>query len=113
MKFQLGRKEVLWYVPKYRGISREVTVLKVGRKWAGIDLLDGDSFHRIDIVTLIVGGKYSSPGQCYLSKEVYETKVLVDKAWDALKKNIPYWASENITLEDILKAKDLLGLKYE
>lgn len=62
-----------------------MTVNKVGRKWAAIDM-----HMRIDINTLAAdGGNYSSPGQCYLSKEAYEAEVLLNETWDRFKDHVP------------------------
>lgn len=62
MKLSEGQK--LWWVPQHSlGMKgREVTVLKVGRKWAELD--NGE---RIDLETLISdGGRYAPNGRCYL-----------------------------------------------
>lgn len=64
---------------------REVTIEKVGRKWAY--LLDTD--YRIDINTLrIDGGNYLSPGRCYLTLAHYENEVLQYRIWNIFRNTI-------------------------
>jgi hypothetical protein len=68
---------------KYRS-SEEVTVLKVGRKWATLD-----NQARIDLSDWLAdGGAYSSPGRCYLSKQEYDDEQeLLDK-WETFAKRV-------------------------
>lgn len=109
-KLTVGQK--LWFVSNHRGFrdQREVTVLRVGRKWADI----GRRL-RIDVESLIVdGGDYSSPGRCYTSKEEYERIRNRALAWnkftrDIHNKNIP----DSVTTEDIFEAARLLGIDIE
>lgn len=108
MSLQVGQK--LWYVPndKRWGKEQEIEVTKVGRKWANVGYLG-----RIDIETLSVDGRgYSSPGQCYLSREEWERNEVLSDAWWEFKELIKKTNKrpEGITIESIEQAKRLLGL---
>lgn len=85
MTLKIGDR--LWYVPGNRnGSPRHVTVLSVGRKWADIG---GGT--RISIETLKAdGGKYTSPGTCYPSKEEYEAEQALDRAWRRFENMVRY-----------------------
>lgn len=106
-KLSIGQK--LWWVPHQRKWQqpKEVTVLKVGRKWAQLD-----NNERIDLETFIAdAGQYSSPGRCYLSQEEYEAKVTIGSAWSNLKRSIDYKSPpDGVTVEDIEAARQLLRL---
>jgi len=101
--------QVLWFVLTHSRHSqpKDVTVLKVGRNWAQID-----NGMRICVETLVAdGGPYSPPGCCYLSKEVYEAEVALDKAWRELAKTIQYKSvPDGVTVTDIAAARNLLRL---
>lgn len=106
-KLQEGQK--LWWVysSNRRGQPREVTVTKVGRKWAQLD-----NNCRIDIETLLAdGGDYMSPGCCYLSKDIYDSGVALQKAWSEMKRDIQYASTpEGVTVVDIQAARTLLRM---
>jgi len=99
--------QTLWWVPQRSKYAQEVVVLKIGRKWAQLD--NGE---RVDIATLVAdAGGYSPSGRCYLSKEAYEEKVALSKAWSALVdsfrcRNVP----DGVTVDDIEAARKLLRL---
>lgn len=102
----VGKK--LWWVPKEptRRPCRNVEVLKVGRKWATLS-----NGHRIAIDSFIAdGGKYSSPGRCYESKEQYTSIRRLNMAWEKfthilyLQRTVP----DGVTIDDIEAAKKLL-----
>lgn len=106
----VGQK--LWYVPNGYGNRRpdpyEVTITKVGRKWATV----GESWRqeRIDLETLQADGKgYSSPGCCYLSRELYEAEVERQALWSILTRKIQHTrCPDEIGIEDIKQAMQLL-----
>ena len=106
-KLQEGQK--LWWVysSSRRGQPREVTVTKVGRKWAQID-----NNCRIDIETLLAdGGDHMSPGGCYLSKDIYDAEVALQKAWSGMKRDIQYAPiQDGVTVVDIEAARTLLRM---
>jgi len=81
--FEVGQK--LWFVrsEKRSGQPQEVTVEKVGRVWATLDFhMRCDSSGRVD------GGQYSSPGHCYVSREVYELEQSRLNAWWKFKRDL-------------------------
>ena len=83
----------LWWVPnrnRYQN-EKEVTVLKVGRKWAQLD-----NHERIDIETLVAAsGNYSPSGRCYISREEHEQKKALEQAWRKLKEDFQYKSAPN------------------
>jgi hypothetical protein len=110
-KFIVG--QTLWFV-YYKGYSSsprpdcEVTITKVGREWLTLS-----SGHRVDKHTLIADGKgYSSPGRCYLSREIYEKRVATLKAWRDFSSTIdPRNPPDLASLESIAQAMRLLNLE--
>jgi hypothetical protein len=101
-KLSVGQK--LWFVPSgRRGDPKEVTILKIGRKYA--DIGNGS---RVDVKTLHVDGRnYSSPGTCFLSRDAHETEVATAKAWDELKQlfNRTWIRPKGVTLSQIQNAR--------
>ena len=111
-KIQAGQK--LWSVVDFRHgrnidppKQSEVSVTKVGRKYA--DLSSGD---RIIVETLdIDGGQYGSPGKCYASKEVYDSTEGVVLAWKKLRQDLSDWTPPaGVTIADINAARALLHI---
>ena len=107
--FTVGQR--LWLVPNkyvgYMGEPREVEIEKVGRVW----LTTKNGQYRISAETLTVdGGQYSSPGQCYLSKEAWEAEVQLRRAWEAFRGEISSEGSppNKLTVERIKEARELL-----
>ena len=99
----------LWYVPSDIRFRKPefVTVTKVGRKWASLNWRG----YRISIDDLRVDGDaYSSPGQCYLSKEEYDQAMERQSAWKALY-DLMRWQSvcpDGVDIADIRQARSLL-----
>ena len=116
-KLEVGQK--LWLVTNgWRGGFRsalpgeEVTVTKVGRKWAE---LDHGRKTRIDINTLRVDsqGFGHSPGRCYLSREVYEIEVRDSETWRVFHNwtRDKYGKPDGLTADAIREAAKLLGFE--
>lgn len=107
----VGQK--LWLVPQRGyGVPREVTVAKIGRKWA---TLDGWRESRIDKETLWMdGGVYTSPGRCYLSREEWEESQRLSGAWGVLKTLIAdRWnRPDGVTIADMRAAANLLRVEW-
>lgn len=102
----------LWavYNESRRGQSCFVTVEKIGRKWATLKGYYG----RINKDTLAAdGGQYSSPFQCYESKEEYEEKALTQRMWDSLRKRLPYSAPDHLLPIDIGRIAGILKIDIE
>lgn len=96
----VGQK--LYYVPAHTwsGEGREVKVDKVATKWiyCGARL-------RIDLKNLMADGEgYGTAGRCYLSKEIYDKKIRLDKMWSDVHKlfNRQYSRPSHITERDII-----------
>lgn len=111
MSLTVGQK--LWFVysDRRRGNSLELTVTKVGRKWASTCSSGWPESYRINIETLRAdGGQYTSPGRAYLSREAYEAELAVDTAWRNLKRWMDgaYSPPSGISIVDIASAAALL-----
>jgi hypothetical protein len=106
--------QTLVFVPSSRrGQPTEVTVTKVGRRWADIE---PPYIGRVDIDTLSVdGGNHSSPGRCYLSMEDYETEKATNQAWLDFWRTIDRKHSrpKGVTVEVIHNVVEILGLESE
>lgn len=102
--------QTLWYVPR-RGSSQEVTIEKIGRRWA---TLAPHWCGRIDITTLAVGGgQYTSPAQCYLSEGAY-TKWRTDlELWFLFRRLLDRTTMPQGGADAIRQAAALLGLELE
>lgn len=102
--------QVLWFVPSapHYGNPREVTVTKVGRKWAEIDTAG----IRIGVNTLYADGRgYMSPGQCWTDRTEYEAWTELLNEWDAFRKRVNdcYRMPESVTIEGVRAASKALG----
>lgn len=82
MTLHLGQELLFVNNEKRTGAPFMVTVTKLGRKWATLD----SGVYRIDINTLIADGRqFSSPGRCWLSRELYEAEERRTAAWERLR----------------------------
>jgi hypothetical protein len=104
----VGQKLYFVGAHRYNAGGKDVVVKKVGRKWA--TLQDGE---RIDLQTLHMdGGGYTSPGTCWLSRELYEAEMARVDAWDVLRMYMhrTMWRlPDNMTLEQIRQVADIIG----
>lgn len=109
MPVTIGQK--LWLVP-IRGFGQphEVTVGRLGRKWAYIG--EGRSEQAFDPDSGYLDGKgYSSPGRLYRSQEHYEDMVAAEKAWQRLVSELRYMSPPaNVGISQICEARKLLGI---
>jgi hypothetical protein len=103
----------LWFVSSQRhgGEPREVTVGKIGRKWATIS----SGADRIDRETLVAdGGQYISPGRCYLSQQAYEDAKRLSDDWRAFTTDVEktrWHVPPGVTPETIAHVRAILNLK--
>lgn len=92
--------------------SHEVTVERVGRKWAYLAGPYGlrDDF-RIDIDTLQIDrrGPFSL-GRVYASREEWEAINARRKMWERFRGNVPFHPPTGVGTDDIRKAAALLGI---
>ena len=101
----------LWWVWRNgrRGEPCEVTVVKVGRKWAELS-----NRYRIDLIGMWAdGGKYMSPGACYLSREHYERAVALSRKWLRFQNAVRRRSSEGTTIDAIEAAASALGIELK
>jgi hypothetical protein len=103
-----GQKLV--YVPHdtRRAQPHEVTVERVGRKWAYLAGNQG----RIDDALVVDGGNYSSPGRCYGSWQEYEETTELAKAWNEFWRAIQnrHKCPDGVTVEKISRARAILNI---
>lgn len=104
MTFYVGQTVFLRYRDerphKRNGVDLfEAKITKVGRKWADLDGTHG----RFNMDTMRMdGGQYSSPGDVFYSRELYEETVLRNELWGRLKAiTSPYTCPEHLSLEDV------------
>ncbi|MFO0236419.1 MAG: hypothetical protein ACK53Z_00225 [Betaproteobacteria bacterium] len=102
-------QELYWEWSEYshkKNTGEMVKITKIGRRW--LELSNG---YRADAATLYAdGGKYSSPGRCFLNREAREAERARDAAWTALRNRMQYQAPDKVSAEDIAHATRLLGL---
>lgn len=106
--------QTLWYVntrsPSYPH-GGEAVVTNIGRKWA--ELNDG-RYPRINIETMEAdGGKYSSPGRCWLSQLDYDMDTSRTHVWNIFVKRVRdqyYTPKSGITEQAIRDAASLLNI---
>ena len=99
----------LWFVPSHRsGSPYEVTVTRVGRKWAEID----GSYHgtRADRLTWAIDGRgYIAPGVLWPSKHAFEEEIARQTEWrDVMRSQNVYHAPDGVTRADIAAIKAIL-----
>lgn len=106
----LTARQVVWYVP-WHGNPRNMTVSKVGRKWAATE-------ERPDLKILIGTDEVHVPnfgrvGTIYLSREAREEQARLSAAWDDVRKDLygKVTRPDAVTVEDINAARRLLGLE--
>jgi hypothetical protein len=108
----VGQKLIFVPGERRRGVGPvEVTVERVGRKWAAIS-----NGYRIGVDDLVAdGGQYSCPGRCYLSREEYDAKARAEAAWRALARAIDQrWnPPEGVGAAEIEAAAKMLGLTLD
>lgn len=106
-KLEVG--QVLWFVHsdhRRRGGPRAAKVVKIGRLWATLDI-----HYRVDIRSLWAdGGRYSSPGRCYVNLEAYEQEQRLTEAWRQFHQDVSRQCRvpAHVTLEDIQAATALI-----
>lgn len=108
----------LWYVPEnrrmagYGGEPRELVVTKVGRQWATVNDPRG-TIRRVHMENLRADGEgYTSPGQCYRSREAYEVWLETSTAWGDLLKALDrkYYPPEGMTAQRVRLALGMLQM---
>jgi len=106
--FQVGQKLFASFGGGRNRNDCWMEITKVGRKW-----LELDGHYRADISDLVIDGRgYSSPGKCYLNKEEHDAEVALTNAWSSLTRAFPMYSKpKHLTIEDIEKVKQILGIK--
>lgn len=110
MTLRIGQK--LWFVPNGRPWieAREVTIMRLGRKWLYVDFNHYQICRRALTVRARKG--YDSLGQCWLTKAEYERWLRRHGAWRHFRRQVQdkWGPPESVTLEQIQAASDLLRL---
>lgn len=92
LSYHVGQR--LWFVPNFNinrsNREQEVEVVKVGIKWVSISILGRDiKPMRFDPINgRVDGGKYSSPGTVYFSREIYDAEKLRCALWRRLSEHL-------------------------
>lgn len=97
----------LFYVPgQLPTYAHHVTVEKVGSKWAYLD-----NGARVNITTRLTD-ESPLPGRVYFSEAEYSNELRTHKAWVEFRRAVArrYVMPDGVSLEDINRAKELLGL---
>lgn len=110
--------QVLWFVGaslgNFKNQTGEVTVHKVGRKWAELKStsVPGLSRYRLNVETLVVDGQgYSSPGRCYQSRLHWLNEEGPTLAWAQLRQHLLDNGPADMSFETIQMAAKLLDLE--
>jgi hypothetical protein len=108
--YKVGQK--LWLVINnsvcgFPSKQYEVTVTKSGKLWATLD-----NRMRCDGNGIVDGGKYSSPGRCYGSREEFEAIVALETSWREFQMLVNAYRNRpvSVSVENIAEAKRILGL---
>lgn len=95
--------------PSRRDQGGNKEIKSVGRKWAVLS--DGNRF---DLITMNVdGGGYTPPYSVFKTEEEYKLKNEIATQWSSLQKKFShaYSPPKNMTLEKILKLKEILEVQ--
>lgn len=99
-------QQLFWVFNNNARRKQDVTVKKIGRKWAELD-----NGYRIDLITWFADGKdCSSPGKCYLSKEVFDAELRCDIEWSNFRRSLSFNLPKDCTIEKIKEARRILGI---
>lgn len=112
----IGQK--LWFVTstnrsRWGANDYYVSISKIGRKWVYVKHTEGGyDKGRIGIDDLRMdGGDYTSPGECYISKESYEKEKHRNVVWERILNSIRYSACpKNMSIEKLNEFAELLGV---
>jgi hypothetical protein len=109
MTVKLGQK--LWFVPTGRSYAaREITIEKVGRRWAYFD----NGSKRCDVATLVVDAHgYAAPGALFESEEIYKANISREIAFSSLRQRLGYRPEQGVSEQDIRQAARLLGISLD
>lgn len=110
---QVGQKLYFVHADPRRGTEgEEMTVTKIGRKWADTAHARGYAWHKINMETLSAdGGQYSPPGRAYLSKTDHEEETRLQDAWRVFQGLVPYQVPAGMTLDRIKELIVEFGIK--
>ena len=109
-KLEVGMT-VFMVVNRNRVLTCEVTISKVGRKFAELDY--GRNYRILIADWSIDGGDYMSPGRCYPSEAEYLAEIKLTQDWGKFKnavRGIFRVEQTSITVEAIAVAAKALGI---
>lgn len=88
-------------------IDCEVTIQKIGNKF--LYLSDGTKAYISDLH--VDNGQYTSCGRCYISRDIFNEKLILSTEWLEMQKTLQYMKlPEGVTIADLNKVKILLKL---
>lgn len=100
----------LIYVPfdTRKGLPLDVTVARVGRKWAYL----AERRWRVNDALVVDGGDYSSPGRCYGSWQDYVEITELHTAWDEFRRIVvgTNGPPDGVTFQRIAEARRALNI---
>lgn len=103
--------QTLWFVPeRHYGKQHEVTVGKVGRKWAYVEK---SRYDRIDVKTLSMYSGDSHTGKCYPSQADWETHRATQEIWTRFwtKVRDTWRVPTGVDTEKVRQAAEILGIE--
>lgn len=116
-KFTRGQE--LWFVPACAAppltVAQLLTVVRIGRRWLRVVAPDQPSTQfRVVRESMVLYDRHTALGWCYRSKEDWEQRVQLDRAWSHLLTQVlgaRTLQPEGVTLANIQGACRLLRLK--
>ena len=106
---KLSKGDTLWFVEDNESLMRPIILSKIGRAWAYSDDLRG---YRIDTYNMSVFAGNGFHGKCYRTREEYEMKLMADRKWTLLQREISRVnRPSNLRIENIDAAAKLLGIE--
>ena len=110
MKLEVGQK--LWFsAPRY-STSKHVEITKIGREYVYVGN-SGDRFKVSDDRMRICGPHQNNYGQCYLSKDEFDTEVATEKLWSNFRNSLSHLRPRGCTIDNIREAAHMLGIELK
>lgn len=105
--------QTLWFFPGWRGKPYQITVTKLGRKWAKVKGDYGRDFE-IDIETLREKPHpqgVGTQGCAYLSEQEYDKQLILNKNWWDFTSRLPKISPPpSMTYEQIETIREMCGV---
>ena len=107
VKLEVGQK--LWWVNTISSWGCWVEVTEIGQAYAHISRIDTQI--RLTDLVAVRGSNGWQEGRCYVDKEAYEARKVVQEKWDEMRFNMRFNSlPDDVTVEQVEAAMRLLGL---